>query len=229
MAQVHSGMQHSQGQSHIVASANNIAMMLAHQHPDGVDDDESKLQRVLRDASDQIREAKRVVTKSMMRNHKQKAVQVQLLRKLGATAVESIPFMKPKSAHDALRSVSLLISNVSSKLVPEMRTQRQKHIVYVMRIMETYVKSMLSLVSKKEPDQEENYDVSDEVSNDAIERILVKLQEAEAWIPTRLNDDNGSNKSVDEILNACIEITTKLESLRASKNASSSSSASTSP
>ena len=91
------------------------------------------------------------------------------------------------------------------------------------------MRSMLSLVSKKEPDQEENYDVSDEVSNDAIERILVKLQEAEAWIPTRLNDDNGSNKSVDEILNACIEITTKLESLRASKNASSSSSASTSP
>ena len=229
MAQVHSGMQHSQGQSHIVASANNIAMMLAHQHPDGVDDDESKLQRVLRDASDQIREAKRVVTKSMMRNHKQKAVQVQLLRGLGATAVESIPFMRPSNARDALRSVSLLISTVSSKLVPEMRTQRQKHIVYVMRIMETYVRSMLSLVSKKEPDQEENYDVSDEVSNDAIERILVKLQEAEAWIPTRLNDDNGSNKSIDEILNACIEITTKLESLRASKNASSSSSASTSP
>ena len=214
MAQVHSGMQHSQGQSHIVASANNIAMMLAHQHPDGVDDDESKLQRVLRDASDQIREAKRVVTKSMMRNHKQKAVQVQLLRGLGATAVESIPFMRPSNARDALRSVSLLISTVSSKLVPEMRTQRQKHIVYVMRIMETYVKSMLSLVSKKEPDQEENYDESDEVSKDAIERILVKLQEAEAWIPNKLHEGENTKENVESIIKLCDTISNALTALQ---------------
>ena len=210
---VHRYYEPHQVQSHFVGIGNNT-VMVPHQQPDGVDDDESKLQRVLRDASDQIREAKRVVTKSMMRNHKQKAVQVQLLRGLGATAVESIPFMRPSNAREALRSVSLLISTVSSKLVPEMRTQRQKHIVYVMRIMETYVKSMMSLVSKKEPDQEENYDESDEVSKDAIERILVKLQEADAWIPNKLHEGDNTKENVESIIKLCETIRNALTALQ---------------
>jgi hypothetical protein len=207
MAHVNQGLHHSHNQ--FVGIGTNI---VANQNQDGADDDERKLKDVLDDAANQIREAKRVVTKSIMRNHKHRAVQVQLLRKLGATAVESIWFMKPKSAHEALLSVSQLISNVSSKLVPEMK-QRQKHIVYVMRVMETYVRSMLSLVSKKELDQEteENYD---EISKDAIERILVKLQESEALIPIKLADDEDTHESVLNIIRLCDTITTSLTTLK---------------
>ena len=209
---VHRYYEPHQVQSHFVGIGNNTVMVpQQQQHHGGMDDDEIKLKEVLADASDQIREAKRVVTKSMMRNHKQKAVQVQLLRKLGATAVESIQFMKPKSARDALRSVSLLISNVSSKLVPEMRTQNQKHIVYVMSVMETYVRSMLTLVSKKEADPEENYD---EVSKDAIERILVKLQEADAWIPNKLHEGDNTKENVESIIKLCETIRNALTALQ---------------
>jgi hypothetical protein len=205
MAHVNQGLHHSHNQ--FVGIGTNI---VANQNQDGLDDDERRLKEVLDDAADQIREAKRVVTKSIMRNHKHRAVHVQLLRRLGATAVESIPFMKPKSAQEALRSVSLLISNVSSKLVPEMK-QRQKHIVYVMRIMEAYVRSMLSLVSKKEPDDEEDYEAT---SKDAIERILVKLQEAEARIPNNLANDGDTHESVDRIIRLCETIAASLTTLR---------------
>ena len=204
MAHVNQGLHHSHNQ--FVGIGTNI---VANQNQDGADDDERKLKDVLDDAANQIREAKRVVTKSIMRKHKHRAVQVQLLRKLGATAVESIWFMKPKSAHEALLSVSQLISNVSSKLVPEMQ-QRQKHIVYVMRVMEAYVRSMLSLVSKKELDQEteESYD---EISKDALERILVKLQESEALIPVELaENDEDTKQSVDSIIRLCETIMTSL-------------------
>ncbi len=187
------GHRQSQGNG-IFATGNNIAMVMPNDQLDGADEDERKLREVLGDASDQIREAKRVVTKSMMRNHKHRSVQVQLLKKLGATAIESIPFTKPKNAYEALQSVSLLISNVSSKLVPEMK-QRQKHIVYVMRIMETYVRSMLSFFTKKDRVDEDETDEAR--SKDAIERILIKLQEAESWIPPRLRKDQKEDTDID--------------------------------
>jgi hypothetical protein len=212
VAQVGHRQSHGNG---ILAAGNNIAMLMPNDHQDGADDDERKLRDVLNDASDQIREAKRVVTKSMMRNHKHRSVQVQLLKKLGATAIESIPFTKPKNAYEALQSVSLLISNVSSKLVPEMK-QRQKHIVYVMRIMETYVRSMLSFFTKKDRADE---DETDEVrSKDAIERILIKLQEAEAWIPPSLTQeqkgDQDTQQNMKNIISLCEKIKEAVIDLR---------------
>jgi hypothetical protein len=207
MAHVNQGLHHSHNQ--FVGIGTNI---VANQNQDGLDDDERRLKEVLDDAANQIREAKRVVTKSIMKNHKHRAVQVQLLRKLGATAVESIWFMKPKSAHEALLSVSQLISNVSSKLVPEMQ-QRQKHIVYVMRVMEAYVRSMLSLVSKKELDQDTE-EIYDEISKDAIERILVKLQESDALIPIELAKDEHTHERVLSIIRLCNTITASLNTLK---------------
>jgi hypothetical protein len=201
VAQVGHRQSHGNG---FFATGNNIAMLMPNDHQDGADEDERKLKEVLNDASDQIREAKRVVTKSMMRSHKHRSVQVQLLKKLGATAIESIPFTKPKNAYEALLSVSLLISNVSSKLVPEMK-QRQKHIVYVMRIMETYVRSMLSFFTKKDRDDEDEYDEAR--SKHAIERILVKLQEAEVWIPPSLTnsqkEDTDTKDNMERIIRLC--------------------------
>jgi hypothetical protein len=209
VAQVGHRQSHGNG---ILATGNNIAMMMPNDHLDGADEDERKLKDVLNDASDQIREAKRVVTKSMMRNHKHRSVQVQLLKKLGATAIESIPFTKPKNAYEALQSVSLLISNVSSKLVPEMK-QRQKHIVYVMRIMETYVRSMLSFFTKKDrADEDENDEAR---SKDAIERILIKLQEAESWIPNKLAQDGTTMDNVESITSLCESIQRSLSALKA--------------
>jgi hypothetical protein len=192
---------------------------MANDHLDGADEDERKLREVLNDASDQIREAKRVVTKSMMRNHKHRSVQVQLLKKLGATAIESIPFTKPKNAYEALQSVSLLISNVSSKLVPEMK-QRQKHIVYVMRIMETYVRSMLSFFTKKDrADEDENDETK---SKDAIERILVKLQEADTWIPPSLTqpqkEDPDTKQNMKIIMSLCETIKKSIDKLNNEKS-----------
>jgi hypothetical protein len=210
-AQAQHGAQHHH---QFVGIGTNI---VANDHLDGADEDERKLREVLGDASDQIREAKRVVTKSMMRNHKHRSVQVQLLKKLGATAIESIPFTKPKNAYEALQSVSLLISNVSSKLVPEMK-QRQKHIVYVMRIMETYVRSMLSFFTKKDRADEDETD--DARSKDAIERILVKLQEADTWIPPRLRKDQKEDTDIDtkenmeSIINLCDKIKEAVTDLR---------------
>jgi hypothetical protein len=204
-AQAQHGAQHHH---QFVGIGTNI---VANDHLDGADEDERKLKDVLGDASDQIREAKRVVTKSMMRNHKHRSVQVQLLKKLGATAIESIPFTKPKNAYEALQSVSLLISNVSSKLVPEMK-QRQKHIVYVMRIMETYVRSMLSFFTKKDRDGEDEDETNEARSKDAIERILIKLQEAEAWIPPRLrkdqkeDTDTDTKENIESIMRLCEKI-----------------------
>jgi hypothetical protein len=205
-AQAQHGAQHHH---QFVGIGTNI---VANDHLDGADEDERKLREVLGDASDQIREAKRVVTKSMMRNHKHRSVQVQLLKKLGATAIESIPFTKPKNAYEALQSVSLLISNVSSKLVPEMK-QRQKHIVYVMRIMETYVRSMLSFFTKKDRDDEDENDETK--SKNAIERILVKLQEAEAWIPNKLAHDGTTMDNVESITSLCESIQRSLSALKA--------------
>ena len=206
-AQAQRGAQHHH---QFVGIGTNI---VANDHLDGADEDERKLREVLGDASDQIREAKRVVTKSMMRNHKHRSVQVQLLKKLGATAIESIPFTKPKNAYEALQSVSLLISNVSSKLVPEMK-QRQKHIVYVMRIMETYVRSMLSFFTKKDRAEEDETDATR--SKDAIERILVKLQEAEAWTPPSLTNDQKQDmkENMDRIINLCETIKGAVTDLR---------------
>ena len=203
---------HRQSHGNGIVTGNNIAMLMPNDHLDGADEDERKLREVLGDASDQIREAKRVVTKSMMRNHKHRSVQVQLLKKLGATAIESIPFTKPKNAYEALQSVSLLISNVSSKLVPEMK-QRQKHIVYVMRIMETYVRSMLSFFTKKDRAEEDENDEAR--SKDAIERILIKLQEAEAWIPNKLAQDGTTMDNVESITSLCESIQRSLSALKA--------------
>jgi hypothetical protein len=212
-AQAQHGAQHHH---QFVGIGTNI---VANDHLDGADEDERKLREVLGDASDQIREAKRVVTKSMMRNHKHRSVQVQLLKKLGATAIESIPFTKPKNAYEALQSVSLLISNVSSKLVPEMK-QRQKHIVYVMRIMETYVRSMLSFFTKKDrADEDENDETR---SKDAIERILIKLQEAEAWIPPSLTqaqkEDTDTKENMDRITRLCDKINKSIGKLNTEKS-----------
>ena len=212
-AQAQHGAQHHH---QFVGIGTNI---VASDHQDGADEDERKLREVLNDASDQIREAKRVVTKSMMRNHKHRSVQVQLLKKLGATAIESIPFTKPKNAYEALQSVSLLISNVSSKLVPEMK-QRQKHIVYVMRIMETYVRSMLSFFTKKDRDDEDENDETR--SKNAIDRILVKLQEAEAWIPPSLtkeqNKDADMKENMDHIIHLCETIKGAINVLKTEKS-----------
>ena len=210
-AQAQHGAQHHH---QFVGIGTNI---VANDHLDGADEDERKLREVLGDASDQIREAKRVVTKSMMRNHKQRSVQVQLLKKLGATAIESIPFTKPKNAYEALESVSLLISNVSSKLVPEMK-QRQKHIVYVMRIMETYVRSMLSFFTKKDRADEDETDEAR--SKDAIERILVKLQEAETWIPPSLTQGQkeDTKENMDRIIHLCETIKGAINVLNTEKS-----------
>jgi hypothetical protein len=212
-AQAQRGAQHHH---QFVGIGTNI---VANDHLDGADEDERKLREVLGDASDQIREAKRVVTKSMMRNHKHRSVQVQLLKKLGATAIESIPFTKPKNAYEALQSVSLLISNVSSKLVPEMK-QRQKHIVYVMRIMETYVRSMLSFFTKKDRADEDETDEAR--SKHAIERILIKLQEAEAWIPNKLaqaqKEDTDTKENMDRIIHLCETIKEAISVLKTEKS-----------
>jgi hypothetical protein len=210
-AQAQHGAQHHH---QFVGIGTNI---VANDHLDGADEDERKLKDVLNDASDQIREAKRVVTKSMMRNHKHRSVQVQLLKKLGATAIESIPFTKPKNAYEALQSVSLLISNVSSKLVPEMK-QRQKHIVYVMRIMETYVRSMLSFFTKKDRAEEDETDATR--SKDAIDRILVKLQEAESWIPPSLTNDQKQDmkENMDHIIRLCETIKGAINVLKTEKS-----------
>lgn len=209
---------HRQSHGNGIVTGNNIAMLMPNDHLDGADEDERKLREVLNDASDQIREAKRVVTKSMMRNHKHRSVQVQLLKKLGATAIESIPFTKPKNAYEALQSVSLLISNVSSKLVPEMK-QRQKHIVYVMRIMETYVRSMLSFFTKKDRDDEDEND--DARSKHAIDRILIKLQEAEAWIPPSLTndpkEDTDTKQNMERIVLLCDKIKEAINVLNTEK------------
>lgn len=210
---------HRQSHGNGIVTGNNIAMLMPNDHLDGADEDERKLREVLGDASDQIREAKRVVTKSMMRNHKHRSVQVQLLKKLGATAIESIPFTKPKNAYEALQSVSLLISNVSSKLVPEMK-QRQKHIVYVMRIMETYVRSMLSFFTKKDRADEDEDDEAR--SKDAIDRILVKLQEAESWIPPSLTqsqkEDPDTKQTIDSIIRLCETIKGAINVLKTEKS-----------
>ena len=213
---------HRQNHGHgIFASGNNIAMLMPNDHLDGADEDERKLREVLNDASDQIREAKRVVTKSMMRNHKHRSVQVQLLKKLGATAIESIPFTKPKNAYEALQSVSLLISNVSSKLVPEMK-QRQKHIVYVMRIMETYVRSMLSFFTKKDRADEDEDEKDEARSKHAIDRILIKLQEAEAWTPPSLTNDQKQDadmkENMDRIIHLCETIKKSIDKLNNQKS-----------
>jgi hypothetical protein len=214
-AQAQRGAQHHH---QFVGIGTNI---VANDHLDGADEDERKLREVLGDASDQIREAKRVVTKSMMRNHKHRSVQVQLLKKLGATAIESIPFTKPKNAYEALQSVSLLISNVSSKLVPEMK-QRQKHIVYVMRIMETYVRSMLSFFTKKDRADEDEDEKDEARSKHAIERILIKLQEAEAWTPPSLTNDQKQDadmkENMDRIIHLCETIKGAIGKLKTEKS-----------
>jgi hypothetical protein len=212
-AQAQHGAQHHH---QFVGIGTNI---VANDHLDGADEDERKLKDVLGDASDQIREAKRVVTKSMMRNHKHRSVQVQLLKKLGATAIESIPFTKPKNAYEALQSVSLLISNVSSKLVPEMK-QRQKHIVYVMRIMETYVRSMLSFFTKKDRADEDEDENDDARSKHAIDRILIKLQEADTWIPPSLTKDQKEDmkENMDRIIHLCETIKGAINVLNTEKS-----------
>jgi hypothetical protein len=81
--------------------------------------------------------------------------------------------------------------------------QRQKHIVYVMRIMETYVRSMLSFFTKKDRDNEDETDEAR--SKDAIERILVKLQEADTWIPPSLTQAQKEDmkENMDRIIHLC--------------------------
>ena len=118
------------------------------------DEDERKLKNVAKDVVDQLREATQRVLKSIQRGNIDKTTSVRLLRKLGVTAEEPVEFGKPRNARDALALVRSFVSLVSSKLVPDLQKENQKHVVYVLTIVRAYISSMYAFVRKEAADDD---------------------------------------------------------------------------
>ena len=146
-----------------------------------IDKDEATLDRVLTDAKENLRLATLKVRRNIQRGVTQTAVNVRLLGKLGITASDPVPYDKPKNARHALGMVRRFLANVASKLVPEMRKENQRHLVYVLEIVGTYVSSMNSLVSAKEEDPNDAAEHEEEMEQIAL--LLHKLEQAEVYIP----------------------------------------------
>ena len=62
-----------------------------------------------------------------------------------------------------------------------MRKENQRHLVYVLEIVGTYVSSMNSLVSAKEEDPNDAAEHEEEMEQIAL--LLHKLEQAEVYIP----------------------------------------------
>jgi hypothetical protein len=79
---------------------------------------------------------------------------------------------------------------------------------------------MLSFFTKKDRDDEDENDEAR--SKDAIERILVKLQEAEAWIPPRLTNDQKQDpetkQNTERIISLCETIKGAINVLKTEKS-----------
>lgn len=187
------------------------------------DEDERKLKNVAKDVVDQLREATQRVLKSIQRGNIDKTTSVRLLRKLGVTAEEPVEFGKPRNARDALALVRSFVSLVSSKLVPDLQKENQKHVVYVLTIVRAYISSMYAFVRKEaadddfESDEDEDEGASAASSTSststastasttkgpqlAVTHTLSRLQHARNTIPEKLKKgDDESLKQINEVL-----------------------------
>ena len=81
------------------------------------------------------------------------------------------------------------------------------------------MRSMLSFFTKKDRDDEDEND--DARSKHAIDRILVKLQEAESWIPPSLTnlqkEDPYTKENMARIVRLCDKINTSIVKLNTEK------------
>ena len=179
------------------------------------DEDERKLKNVAKDVVDQLREATQRVLKSIQRGNIDKTTSVRLLRKLGVTAEEPVEFGKPRNARDALALVRSFVSLVSSKLVPDLQKENQKHVVYVLTIVRAYISSMYAFVRKEaadddfESDEDEDEALAASSASSAsaasttkgpqlaVTHTLSRLQHARNTIPEKLK--SGDEESLKQI------------------------------
>jgi hypothetical protein len=86
--------------------------------------------------------------------------------------------------------------------------------------METYVRSMLSFFTKKDRADEDEDENDDARSKHAIERILIKLQEADTWIPPSLTKDQKEDmkENMDRIIHLCETIKGAINVLNTEKS-----------
>ncbi len=178
------------------------------------DEDERKLKMVAKDVVDQLREATQRVLKSIQRGHIVQMTSVRLLSKLGVTAEEPVQFGKPRNARKALALVRSFVSLVSSKLVPDLQKENQRHVVYVLTIVRAYITSMYAFVRTDTADDEE--DTAEEDSSTdadgpaekkpqlAVTHTLSRLQHARNTIPEKLT--KADLESVNQIEVVCGEI-----------------------
>lgn len=170
------------------------------------DEDERKLKNVAKDVVDQLREATQRVLKSIQRGNIDKTTSVRLLRKLGVTAEEPVEFGKPRNARDALALVRSFVSLVSSKLVPDLQKENQKHVVYVLTIVRAYISSMYAFVRKEAADDDAESDEHEGASETngpqlAVTHTLSRLQHARNTIPEKLTkEDEASVAQIDAVL-----------------------------
>jgi hypothetical protein len=189
-----------------------------------IDKDEDTLKRVLTDATENLRLATRQVRKNVHRGVKQTAVNVRLLSKLGIAASEPIPYDKPKGAHKALGMVKRFLGHVSSKLVPEMRKENQRHLVYVLEIVGTYVSSMNSLVSAKEEEPNDAEELEEEKNQ--INRLVIKLEDALYDVPNNKRKGTPAPKEAEidnmmKVIALCREISERVQKIIQSADSSS--------
>ena len=172
------------------------------------DEDERTLKMVAKDVVDQLREATQRVLKSIQRGHIVQMTSVRLLSKLGVTAEEPVQFGKPRNARKALALVRSFVSLVSSKLVPDLQKENQRHVVYVLTIVRAYISSMYAFVRTDTADDDE--DTEEDASTDdsaakkpqlAVTHTLSRLQHARNTIPEKLTKaDLESVKQIEAVL-----------------------------
>lgn len=176
------------------------------------DEDERKLKMVAKDVVDQLREATQRVLKSIQRGNIVKMTSVRLLSKLGVTAEEPVEFGKPRNARKALALMRSFVSLVSSKLVPDLQKENQRHVVYVLTIVRAYITSMYAFVRTDTVDDDEDTTEEDAITDGSAEKkpqlavthTLSRLQHARNTIPEKLT--KADLESVNQIEVVCGEI-----------------------
>ena len=179
-----------------------------------------ELGEVIRDFGRQMTEATMRVRRQNQGNVKSPVTVVKPLRKMKgirsvAATDEKLPVMTPRDPKTALELVQKLVTMLSSKLVPTIAYERQGSITYVLKMVDTYIRSIRSFFTGDVVEQEDEEDQHQDETTRSLTYSLQCVEAALVGIPSSIEND-AHKQAAEKIRNRCNEIVMRIDSAEGS-------------